>query len=126
MLCEEVGHTLGLDHQDEDFDDPNLGSCMDYTEDPDGTLANPPQLSNMQPNSHDYEELEDIYEHLDNTTTVGSATAARKMPPAASRGTFNSKAEWGRKIRESRDGHLELWERRFGDGFRLITWVIQP
>ena len=31
VMCQEVGHTLGLDHQDEIFDNVNLGTCMDYT-----------------------------------------------------------------------------------------------
>jgi hypothetical protein len=57
---------------------------------------------------------------------VGSATAASKLPPEANQGSFNSKAEWGRKIKESRNGKLELWKRDFGNGFKLITWVIRP
>ena len=36
VMCQEVGHTFGLDHQDEGFDGDNLGTCMDYTNDPDG------------------------------------------------------------------------------------------
>jgi hypothetical protein len=33
-MCQEVGHTFGLDHQDENFNNTNLGTCMDYTNDP--------------------------------------------------------------------------------------------
>jgi hypothetical protein len=47
------------------------------------------------------------------------------MPPAASRGNLNSRAEWGRKIRESRDGHLELYVRDFGGGSKMFTFVIR-
>ncbi len=65
VMCQEVGHTFGLDHQDENFSNPNLGTCMDYTNDPDG----PP--SNEHPNSHDYDQLDTIYAHLDSITTVG-------------------------------------------------------
>jgi hypothetical protein len=133
VICQEVGHTFGLDHTNEKFDDPNLGSCMDYTNDPDGPPSNehpggddPTTPAPDIETDHDYVQLETIYDHYHTTTTVGSATAASTMPPAASRGSFNSKAEWGRKIRESRDGHLELWERSFGNGFKLLTWVIRP
>src|SRR5688572_1046403 len=52
VLCQEVGHTFGLDHQDENFDNTNIGTCMDYTSDPDGPV------SNEHPNQHDYEMLE--------------------------------------------------------------------
>jgi hypothetical protein len=31
VMCQEVGHTFGLAHQDENFTNPNLGTCMDYT-----------------------------------------------------------------------------------------------
>ena len=64
VMCQEIGHTLGLDHQDEDFNNTPLGSCMDYTNDP---------ILNQHPNTHDYEELEIIYEHLDETTTLASS-----------------------------------------------------
>jgi len=40
-------------------------------------------------------------------------------------GNLNSRAEWGRKIRESRDGRLEVWVRGFGDGNRVFTFVIE-
>ncbi len=125
VMCQEVGHTFGLDHQDERFNNPNLGTCMDYTNDPDGTLADPDQLSNVQPNQHDYDQLVTIYSHLDNTTTVRNASAASMLPPAANRGSFNSRAEWGRLVGESPNEKLELWERSFGREARMITWVIQ-
>jgi hypothetical protein len=119
VMCQEVGHTFGLDHQDENFNNPNLGSCMDYTSNPLG----PP--SNEHPNQHDYDQLVTIYKHLDNTTTVRNASAASTLPPAANRGSFNSNAQWGRLVGESPNGKLELWERNFGGEARMITWVIR-
>lgn len=59
VMCQEVGHDFGLDHQDTNNNNTNLGSCMDYTSNPDG----PP--SNQRPNAHDYEQLDIIYAHLD-------------------------------------------------------------
>lgn len=70
VTCQEVGHTFGLDHQDENFNNANLGTCMDYTNNPLG----PP--SNEHPNAHDYDQLETIYSHLDSSDTTGSTTAA--------------------------------------------------
>jgi hypothetical protein len=60
-MCQEIAHDFGLDHQDEAFSNPNLGSCMDYTNDPDG----PP--SNEHPNAHDFEQLAAIYAHSDSS-----------------------------------------------------------
>jgi hypothetical protein len=145
VMCQEVGHTFGLDHQDETFNNPNLGTCMDYTNDPDGGAggASATDPSNVQPNQGDYDELLCVYDpayngvtlsttthsctgtgHLDSTPTVGSASAASPLPPAAKQGTFNSKADWGRKIRDS--GKRELWVRDFGGGAKVVTWVIRP
>src|SRR3989338_10517536 len=45
VMCQEIAHGFGLDHQDVNFSNPNLGTCMDYSSDPDGTLADPDQLS---------------------------------------------------------------------------------
>ena len=89
VMCQEVGHTFGLDHQDENFDNANLGTCMDYTNDP---------STNQHPNQHDYDELALIYKHLDSTTTVGTASAASGVPAAAGRGDLNSRAEWERAL----------------------------
>lgn len=56
VMCQEVGHDFGLDHQDEDFTNPNLGTCMDYTND---------WSTNQHPNQHDYDQLATIYGHSD-------------------------------------------------------------
>ncbi len=119
VMCQEIGHTLGLDHQDEIFDNPNLGTCMDYTSVPEG----PP--SNLHPNAHDYEQLESIYAHLDGTTTVGQPLVAGNLPPPAA-GAANGAAppEWGRLIRLSADGRLALYLLDLGGGNRVYRFVI--
>ena len=81
VACQEIGHTFGLDHQDEAFGAPNLGTCMDYTNDPDGGGIYGP--SNEHPNQHDYDQLALIYSHLDSTTTIvnGAAVLPGKARP---------------------------------------------
>jgi hypothetical protein len=119
VMCQEIGHTFGLDHQDENFNNGNLGSCMDYTSDPDG----PP--SNEHPNSHDYAQLEAIYAHLDSTTTVKSIVtrAQGDMPPAMGEIDFAGPAQWGKLIALSRDGGQAVFELDFGHGNRVVTFV---
>src|SRR5215510_9324946 len=87
VMCQEVGHTFGLDHQDENFSNANLNTCMDYTNDP---------STNQQPNAHDYKELEIIYSHTDTITTVSNITP---MPAAMLNGEFDTPAEWGKHLR---------------------------
>ena len=126
VMCQEVGHIFGLGHQDETRANTNLGSCMDYTNDPDGGAggASATDPSNEHPNQHDYAQLRTIYSHLDNRTTVSTTSAASTMPPAAKQGNLNSRAEWGRLIRESPNEQLALYERDFGGGKKVFTFVI--
>jgi hypothetical protein len=117
VMCQEVGHTFGLDHQDENFNNVNLGTCMDYTSDPDGSLQS--QSSNLHPNAHDYEELDIIYSHLDSFSTVGAAaTATGRMPP------LNDPSEWGRLVKVAHGGKTQIFERDFGHGQIVVTFVI--
>lgn len=113
VMCQEIAHDFGLDHQDENFDNPNLGSCMDYTGSP---------VGNEHPNADDYAQLEIIYAHLDSTTTVGSALPA-SMPPAMGQIAFDTPAQWGRLVRSSANGRLQAYELDFGRGHRVITHV---
>ena len=118
VMCQEVAHDFGLAHQDENFDNPNLGSCMDYTSNPGG----PP--SNEHPNQHDFDELVTIYSHLDTTTTVGNSTLPGGMPPAMGDISFDTPAQWGRSIASTRNGRAETYELDFGRGHRVVTHVI--
>ena len=81
VTCQEIGHTFGLGHQDENQTNTNLGSCMDYTRDPDGSING--QLSNTEPNAHDFEQLAIIYTHDD---------AAKKGGPPGSASSANSRS----------------------------------
>lgn len=111
VMCQEIGHTLGLHHQDEAFDNPNLGTCMDYTSDP---------SSNQHPNQHDYDMLETIYAHSDGSTTVGATTGGRGAGAAFGEGA----SEWGRAVGHDRDGRPSLFVRDVGPGQRTFTFVV--
>jgi hypothetical protein len=85
-LCHELGHTLGLAHQDEN-------SCMD-------NVSNP-SSEDMRPNAHDYEQLEAIYgSHTDNANT--SSRVESEMPAALKdSGTTDPAQQRDRQIRKS-------------------------
>lgn len=108
VTCQEVGHTFGLDHQDEGFDNTNLNTCMDYTNNP---------STNEHPNAHDYEELEAIYSHLDSTSTVGSA-ASSNSPQVG-----NAQSSWGRQVAGSRSARHSTFVRNFEGGDLVVTFV---
>ncbi|MEK7658561.1 MAG: hypothetical protein AAB352_01715 [Patescibacteria group bacterium] len=114
VMCQEIGHTLGLDHQDEIFDNPNLGTCMDYTNDP---------SANQHPNQHDYAQLEAIYTHLDSTTILGSTV----LPKGKGNGVevnLDDSSAWGKGLRKDSKGNNSLFGRDLGNGDKLFTFVI--
>ena len=128
VMCQEVGHAFGLDHQDENFSNTNLGTCMDYTDDPDGT--NDGQLSNLTPNAHDYEMLVSIYSHLDGAGgggggrgRSGGAGAMPTLPPQVPDYTpGNDQSSWGRLV--ARHGRLAKYVLDLGNGNFVVTVVI--
>lgn len=65
VTCQEIGHTIGLDHTNTIFTNLNTGSCMDYSNDPSGTRGTNGTLANTKPNSVDFAALAGIYAHLD-------------------------------------------------------------
>jgi len=114
VMCQEVGHTFGLHHQDETFGNTNLGTCMDYTNDP---------SSNQHPNQHDYDQLETIYAHLDSTTTVG-ASAPSGPGKGNGAGLGAAASGWGRLVATTNGGRGAFYELDLGNGQRVITHVL--
>lgn len=117
VMCQEIGHDFGLDHQDENFNNANLGTCMDYTNSP-GT--------NQHPNQHDYAMLEEIYSHAHAAQTN---FAVREVGKAAQPLVANeapggdSPAEWGRAVRFDRQGRPDVYIQDLGGGRKKITHV---
>jgi hypothetical protein len=109
VTCQEVGHDYGLGHQDEAFDNPNLNTCMDYTNNP---------ATNQHPNAHDYEQLLTIYNHQESAMTIGGAGGA-----AAGADVGDTPAEWGRAVQFDRYGRPTHFERIDGPGRKTITHV---
>ena len=105
VVCQEVGHTWGLDHQD--TSGALYYTCMDYFSNTGGNATNSASTS---PNQGDYDQLLCIYDpasngatlrsttngishtctgtgHLDSSTTIGAGSsagaAAAEVPPWA-------------------------------------------
>jgi hypothetical protein len=109
VSCQEVGHTFGLDHQDENFSNANLNTCMDYTNDP---------TSNQHPNAHDYEELALIYAHLDTSTTIQNVTVNNGGNVVG-----DNASDWGRAIKQDGNGKSNLFRKDLGNGIEVYTHV---
>lgn len=111
VACQEIGHTLGLDHQDTDFSNPNLGTCMDYTSNP----AGPPD--NEHPNQHDYDELASIYTHVD------ASDVTTRPSPQGLNTQLSGPRPWGVMISGSPESGTSIYELDLGGGNKVITYV---
>jgi len=138
VMCQEIGHVLGLDHNDENFNNTPTGTCMDYSSDP-----GPDQ----HPNQHDYDTLDYLYAHTDGYNSYddtpidtsgggggssgppsckgkGCNKGAPALPPAFEDLDFSDVGSWGRIVRMSKDGRYTTHELDFGHGNKVITYVI--
>jgi len=121
VTCQELGHDIGLGHQDENFDNQSLFSCMDYQA--------PPFVS---PNRHDYDQLESIYAHLDSYNSYaggssGGGGGGCNAPPGkgCNQAGANGDIGWGRSL--GRRGQQETFIRIDPDGtthLTHVTWAI--
>lgn len=133
VMCQEIGHTLGLDHQDINTGNLNLGSCMDYTRDPSGTKGTNGSLNNERPNAHDLNQLSLIYKHLDSTQLASTRTSGARVSMSGpqgreaallSRPLGQAQSEWGRAIGSDARGRPRVFVRQMGDGLEVVTFVL--
>jgi hypothetical protein len=111
VICQEIGHTLGLGHTSENGSSQN--TCMDYYH---NTSAS--DTTSTHPNTHDYEQLAAIYAHLDSSTTIGSAPASNGSA------TGNDASSWGQLVAGSRASGESVYELRLNASSRVVTFVI--
>jgi hypothetical protein len=121
VICQEIGHTLGLDHQSESG--ASLNTCMDYYHNTSSS-----DTKSTHPNAGDYDELLCIYDpgsdgktltsgshtctgtgHLDSSSTVGAASSS--LPNAVP----SSSAAW--HVSQSR------YVEQLPNGDLLVTWI---
>jgi hypothetical protein len=122
VACQEIGHDYGLGHQDEDFGNADLVSggketCMDYTSQPAG---------NEHPNLHDYDQLEDIYDHSESNFTMqspGSRGSSGVDASLAGQESGDTPAQWGRAIHRDAQGRPDYFLLDLGGGKKKLTHV---
>lgn len=135
VMCQEIAHTFGLAHQSEDGSSQN--SCMDYFS---NTGANATSTLSTKPNAHDFDVLEQIYAHLDSTTTLASSAfpiteggkgkqgqsvqgQGQMVPSRHENDITEDSASWGELVHQSEDGHHSDYERHNRDGSITVTHV---
>lgn len=102
VMCQEIGHVLGLDHTSEDGSSQQ--TCMDYSSDP----------NSQWPNQHDYDTLMAMYDHADgyNSYATGSASSA-----------MGNSRNFGLGHRVHKTDHMEVWIETQADGSATVHYV---
>ncbi len=101
VLCQEVGHTFGLDHQKS----PRKQTCMNAQW---GLTSS----SFVSPNQHDYDQLASIYAHLDGTSDGNGGNGG---------GQCDKKPDHP-KCQAGSPGHSFEVE-RLANGQIMLTWI---
>ena len=114
VMCQEVAHTFGLDHQSTDGN--SLNTCMDYFS---NTGVNAGSILSTKPNAHDFEELNIIYAHLDASTTVAALTSTA----ATTSDVTDDPNSWGQLVSQSANGRSSKYEKVNRDGSLTLTHV---
>jgi hypothetical protein len=114
VMCQEIAHTFGLDHQSEDG--TSLNTCMDYFS---NTGANAGSTLSTKPNAHDFEELRNIYSHPDSFTTLAAMTS----PAGSASEASDDPNSWGQLVSQSKNGRSSTYERFERDGSKTATHV---
>ncbi len=126
VICQEIGHTFGLGHVNVTYNTKNTGSCMDYTNDPDGGPGgvSPNDPSNMHPNAHDYALINTRHTHIG--AVLPGFEDAREMEMPRALQTYNpmTVAEFGTKVYSANGGRTERYEIQFANGWKVANWVI--
>jgi hypothetical protein len=85
VMCQEVGHDFGLDHQDESGAD--LNTCMDYFS---NTGANATNTDSTHPNAGDYDELQWKYD----PSFRGPKTSGSHTTQSGTSGHYDASNSW--------------------------------
>lgn len=126
VLCQQVGHSLGLHPgwlpagtpstaRDPNFEDPDLGSCLHFSGNP---------AANQRPNSFDFEQLETIYRHPVEAGQGGGRIGDGKLPPAMTELDLAGPGQWGRLEFVSSEGRKAIFVLDFGAELRVTTFVV--
>lgn len=130
-MCHEIGHGFGLPHTDENFDNTDLGNCLDYTRHPE---------HNLHPDYSNFARLESLYGLVSRRFLLRSPGSdnARAHPPLNPRllsasqeamveleqDMFTTNYGGWRLLESHRQGRK--FGRYLGEGYMLHVNVLHP
>jgi hypothetical protein len=111
VMCHECGHGFGLPHRDERINNPDIGSCLDYT-----TKFE----VNKQPDEVDYQNLRNVYGILSPRDRGLRGFDAHEGPELQIDSGWNYKH--GRLLHQNE--HHAVYENDLGGGIRVVTRLL--
>lgn len=127
VICQEIGHNFGLGHVNVIFTNANTGSCMDYTNDPDGGAggASNSDPNNMHPNAHDYSLINSKHNHIGSVLPGFAPEREVAMPAAVAAFNPMKLSDLGTLMSIGDGGRTERYEMDFGNGITVSSFVIR-
>jgi hypothetical protein len=108
-MCHELGHTPGLDHVD-------TGSCMNDSQEA--------VFQQEVPINKDFRELERIYQHQDDTTTVGGKQQDDKKDKKDRKRKRDRDDDRHRQDERRRDEQAEPFSvETLADGRKVVSFI---
>jgi hypothetical protein len=122
VICQEIGHTFGLDHQSESG--ASLNTCMDYYH---NTSAS--DTKSTHPNAGDYDQLRCIYDPASNGTTLTSGshtcTGTGHLDSSSTvSGSAGSLPDAVPSFSPASQVAPSVYVDNLPNGDKLVTWVI--
>ena len=114
VLCQELAHGFGLDHDDEDFTNKNTGTCMDY--------GNSPRYDE-HPRWQDYRRLQVMYGPGSSTTAIATSSTTTAASEVA---LEDDPSDWGQVIERDDKGRPSHYRKDLGNGKKVFTFVVYP
>jgi hypothetical protein len=133
VICQEIGHNFGLGHVNVTYTTANVGSCMDYTNDPDGGAGGVSKTdpNNMHPNAHDYALINSRHNHVGSRLRGFDADHVEfrpeklEMPSAVAAFNPTRLSDLGTLVAIGDGGRTAQYQKDFGNGFRAASFVVR-
>eukprot|EP00546_Thalassionema_frauenfeldii_P003504 CAMPEP_0178932568 /NCGR_PEP_ID=MMETSP0786-20121207/22705_1 /TAXON_ID=186022 /ORGANISM="Thalassionema frauenfeldii, Strain CCMP 1798" /LENGTH=1138 /DNA_ID=CAMNT_0020609905 /DNA_START=314 /DNA_END=3727 /DNA_ORIENTATION=+ len=122
-MCHEIGHGFGLPHTDEDFNNEDLGNCMDYTTNPE---------ANKSPSTLNFYDLFEMYGEVRRSMVRSSylkSMPSWEIAPELSSRISRARETYEKEIHDSVSGEFlhssflgktETEKLDLGGGYQLI------
>jgi len=114
VMCHEIGHGFGLPHRDENTNNPDLGTCLDYTRNPG---------NNMSPDETDFSNLIDLYGEF-STRRARRISSTNNSNDVSHFNKINTSRDYKEGLLLYQSEKKEIYELNLGGNIKVVTTVL--